>query len=290
MIGLRVAGLGLWLDARGIGLHMAAPPVHAKFLQTGKRFQDPLSIRGDLVLRVRNEILPVARIGSARLSHTENWELWVDDIGRFVFVAPRQSPPLRMIVAPGFTSGELLGDFSLGAGKDLYPLEILEILLFANWLASLGDLILHASGVIMDGKGYAFIGSAGAGKSTLAASLLANHAALVLGEDTLILRCLEGRFWIYGTPWHLDPDMCSPNGAPLEKLFFLDRTAGHGVESLTPVDGITRILQTAFIPYYRPKAVSGILDRLILLAEQVPFHSLSYPLGSDAWKFIRQAC
>jgi hypothetical protein len=288
VLGLRVARLGLWLDARSIGLHMVAPPLHTKFLQGEQGFQDPFSGKGDLVLHVKNATLPETIPGAARLSHSENWELWLDEHERFIFLAPRQSPPVRVVVEPGFTTGELLGDFSSSAGADVYPLEILEIRFFANWLATFGDVILHASGVVVDGKGYAFIGPAGAGKSTLAASLLANHAALVLGEDTIILRCLEDRFWIYGTPWHLDPDMCSSHGAPLEKLFFLDKAAPQGVERLTPADGITRILQTAFIPYYLPKALSAILDRLGLLAERVPFHSLSYPLGFDAWKLICQ--
>jgi hypothetical protein len=204
-------------------------------------------------------------------------------------VAPRQSPPIRIVVNPGYTSGEVLSDFSLGVGEDLYPIQNLEIKLFANWLASYGDFILHASGVVVDQKGYAFIGPAGAGKSTLAAALSADPNVLLLGEDQVILCYLENRFWIYGTPWHLRPWMCSPYGAPLEKLFFLDRESSPGVEGLTPMDGITRLLQTAFIPYYRPNLMAGILDRMALLAGHVPFYTLSYQLGSDVWKLIREA-
>ena len=33
VMGLRVAELGMWLDARGAGLHLTAPPAHAKFLR-----------------------------------------------------------------------------------------------------------------------------------------------------------------------------------------------------------------------------------------------------------------
>ncbi len=289
MIGLRVAGLGLWLDARDMQLHLTVPPAHEKFLQGKQGIEAARLDKGSLILRVRNEPLPNPKVSGSPLFRCENWELWLDEHGLFVFVAPRWSPPVRTVVEPGFTMGEVLGDFSMSVGIDIYPLEIHELPLFANWLAGCGDVILHASGVEIDGKGYAFIGHAGAGKSTLAASLANDHAALVLGEDTLILRYLEGRFWIYGTPWHENPAMCSPNGVPLDKLFFLERNARPGVEPLAPVDGITRILQTALIPYYRPKVVSGILDRLALLAEQVSFHSLSYRLGSDAWELIRTA-
>ena len=279
----------MWLDAGDIGLHLVVPPAHTKFLQIKAGSESLLSVKGDLVLRFRNETLPLARMrGKTSLVRSENWELWLEEGGSCAFVAPRQSPPIRIVVNPGFTTGEVLGDFSLGVGDDLYPIQNLEIKLFANWLASYGDVILHASGVLIDQKGYAFIGSAGAGKSTLAAALSADPNVLLLGEDNIILRYLENRFWIYGTPWHLSPSMCSPHGAPLEKLFFLDRAISPGVETVTPMDGITRLLQTAFIPYYRPNLMIGILDRMALLAGHIPFHTLSYQLGSDVWELIRE--
>jgi hypothetical protein len=283
---LRVARLGLWLDARGIGLNLVAPPAHAKFLQAQAGIEHALSVEGDLVLRVKKEILHAVWMGGTPLIRAENWELWLEKNGTCVFVSPHQSPPIRVVVEPGFRIGELLGDFSLSDGGHFYPIQNLEIKLFANWLASFGDIILHASGVVVDQKGYAFIGPAGAGKSTLAASLSADPTVLVLGEDQVILRYLEQRFWIFGTPWHLNPSMCSPYGAPLEKLFFLDRDSVPGVVPLTSMDGITRLLQTAFIPFYRPELLPGILDRLALLAELLPFCSLSYKLGSDVGNLI----
>jgi hypothetical protein len=286
---LRVARLGLWLDAHCTGLHLITPPAHVKFLQTEAEIESPFSVKGNLVLRFLNETMPVASMGETPLIRSENWELWVDKVGSYVFVALRQSPPLRVVVEPDFTTGEVLGNFSLRGEGNSYPIQNLEIKLFANWLASYGDIILHASGVVVDQKGYAFLGPAGAGKSTLAASLSADPAIHVLGEDQVILRYLDERFWIYGTPWHLNPSMCSPEGALLEKLFFLDKDSVPGVRPLTPADGVTRLLQTAFIPYYRPNLVPDILDRLTLLARLVPFHSLSYQLGSDAMMLIHAA-
>jgi hypothetical protein len=108
----------------------------------------------------------------------------------------------------------------------------------------------------------------------------------VLGEDQIIVRYVEDHFWIYGAPWHLDPERCDPRGVPLEKLFFLDRTLNPGVAPVGPLEGVARLMQTAFVPYYRPAAVSGILARLEQLARQVPFYTLSYRLGSDVWEAI----
>lgn len=292
LIGLRVAGLALWLDARGSGPLMAVPDCHAKFLQRQTPEICEISeVSGGLVLRVRNGRLPGTDGWRALVHHLETWELWLDDVGRYVFVAPEICPPRRhVVVDAGFRRGEVIGEFDADArGKPAaYPLENLEIKLFANWLAGCGDLILHAVGIDLAGAGSCFAGSSGVGKSTLAAAL-ANSAATLLGDDQVILRFQDSRFWIYGTPWHQDPARCSPQGVPLEKLFFLDRTIPPGIAPCSPLDGVTRLLQTAFVPYYRPEAVAAILDRLALLAEQVPFYTLGLRLGDNVLKVIGEA-
>jgi hypothetical protein len=226
--------------------------------------------------------------------------LWQDERGRYVFVPGKRSLPRRQItVEAEFGAGEVLGEFGCHARLDVpsYPLQHIDAMIYANWLAGTGDLFLHAAGVEVGGRGICFAGHPGAGKSTLVNSLISDprRAALaaatsdvadsapvvVLGEDNVVLRYLEGRFWIYGTPWHLDPARCDPRGVPLDKLYFLDRTLDPGVAPVGPLEGVARLMQTAFVPYYRPAAVSGILARLELLSERVPFYTLSYRLGSD---------
>jgi hypothetical protein len=285
LIGLSVAGLPLWLDARGSGVDMALSVCHTKFVAPGRP-------HGGLVLQVQDGQLP-GTDGWQPIYHSfPASELWLDRRGHYVFVASEFTPPKRHVVLDaGFTRGEVLGEFSSGAnaGQALYPLQDLDMMFFANWLAGYGDLILHASGVNLAGAGYGFVGVSGAGKSTLAATLASDGSATVLGEDQVILRYVGGRFWIFGTPWHLNPEMCSPLGVPLHKLFFLDRAAGDGVAPCAPVDGIARLLQTAFVPYYRSEAVAAILDRLALLAERVPFYTLSYRLGEDVMGLVQEA-
>ena len=285
LIGLRVADLSLWLDTRGSGIDVALPACHTQFLRDG--LPD-----GGLVLYVRDGTLPSTEGWHPIHDQSETWQLWQDERGRYIFVAPEVCPPRRhVVVDPDFAAGEVIGEFALGTNVTpaVYPLQNLEIKVFANWLAGFGDLVLHAVGIDLGGAGYCFAGRSGAGKSTLAAALMAAGGATMLGDDNLALRYLEDRFRIFGTPWHQDPARCSPHGAPLERFFFLDRNGDPGVKPLKPVDGIARLLQTAFIPYYRQDAMPTILERLSLLAEAVPFYTLSYRLGDDVMALIREA-
>ncbi len=283
-IRLRVANLPLVLDARGTALRLLLPEIHTRFVAGAEN-----GGAGGLSLSVREGPLRPMAGWRPVYAPAEGWQLWQDERERYVFVVPERSPPERQVtVDAGFHRGEVLG--RLGnegpAPEPQYPLEHIEIMLFANWLANSGELILHAAGVERDGRGYGFAGGSGSGKSTLAAACAQVPGSTVLGEDNLVLRCLEGRFWIFGTPWHLNPAMCSPLGAPLERLFFLDRTGAPGAHPCAPVDGIAQLLQSAFVPYYRPQAVSAILEHLTLLAEQVPFYTLHYELGTDAGALI----
>ncbi|MDT8381829.1 MAG: hypothetical protein RQ728_06190 [Brevefilum sp.] len=222
------------------------------------------------------------------LLQTTSWNLWESQSGSYTLFIKEEIPPRLARVDQKFTVGDLFVGFS-NNNEAIYPPGQLETRLFSLWLASLGDIILHASGVEKDGKGYCFLGESGAGKSTLARALAKDPQATILGEDTIILRYLDGGFWIFGTPWHLDPDFCSPAGAPLEKMFFLDRVKPNGINLAPNTVGISKVLQTAVIPYYHPDWLSIVLDNLVLLSGLVPFFEFSYQLGADAWKLILSA-
>lgn len=284
---LEIASLIYKIDARDSGINLTVPQIFKPFQTNGSTSGIMAGLRlGGLSLILENDPYIFKQVRGAPLCRSEVWELWRDDRGNEIFFSPRQSPPRRVSISPDYQSGTIAFDFSALKCASIYPLASADIRITVNWLARFGDLILHAAGLVAGEEGYCFLGASGAGKSTLATELLSQPGVQILGEDQVILRYLDGEFWIFGTPWHEHADRCSPAGAPLKKVYFVDRSLAPGIQPITPSEGIQRILQTAFIPYYLPERLPQIFDRLSLLGQTMPFFSIHYALGSDLSSYI----
>lgn len=287
--GFKVAELNICIDYGKLPRRFAFPACYREFLMPGENhLKHPAGQKAStaragetLWLKVVEQGTSVEPGFSKALFNGANWQLWLDARERYIFIAPQETPSYRIAIERDFSCGEIYGDFSSAEGQKLFPLQNLGIRIFINWFANFGDMVVHASGAVINGKGYFFAGQSGAGKSTLISALVGKPGVTALGEDQVIIRFLRGQFWLFGTPWHTNPTLCSPLGAPLHSGFFLDRDKEEGITALTPVEGVVRLFQTAFIPFYRPAAVERILENCSLLAKQIPFYSLSYRLGTS---------
>lgn len=276
---LNVAGLHLLLEADVEGSLFTLPACHKKFVDK----EGNLGHTTEMTVAIHTDGKIPEGMTGVLVCATDIWDLLRGEQGELIFVTKKNSNQRTLIVQPNFTRADLFWEQSRKIGALSFPLDNLDLLMLVNWLAEWGELALHASGVVLDGKGYAFLGESGAGKSTLAAALQKDHQASVLGEDQVILRYSNDEFWIYGTPWHENPNMCSPDGNQLSALFFLDRIAEPGLNRISAIEGVSRIMQTAFVPYYRPELIPLILENLTRLAKKVPFYCLNYPLGQDVF-------
>jgi hypothetical protein len=181
---------------------------------------------------------------------------------------------------------------------------------------------LHATAVIVDGKGVAFFGRCGDGKSTLAASFLrAGHQ--ILTDDLLLIRDLDGvlcgfpgpaRIKLFpevaerfqplktaGTRMNpeaqklivpLDQHEVSEGPVPMHGFFVLDRpgddTTGVSVAPLSASESLLEIVGAAFNVRLRSP---DRLTRQFLAAGQwsrLPVRRLTYPRVLAALDEVRQ--
>ena len=138
---------------------------------------------------------------------------------------PRRTRPLGLI-ANSAAGHLLLFRPYFDESKPIYPLEYpLDELLMIHRLACGEGVEMHAVGIVDEaGLGHLFLGHSGAGKSTTARLWKSESNAQILSDDRIILRVRDGRIWMYGTPWHGDAGIASPESAPLSRLYLLEHS------------------------------------------------------------------
>lgn len=136
------------------------------------------------------------------------------------------------------------GDFLRGEGESLTFFPTDQILL-ARVLADREGFFLHASGVILGGKGMLFVGHSGAGKSTMVKML--RGKVKILCDDRIIVRKHGGFFKIHGTWSHGEVPDVAPDAAKLRAIFFLHQAKENRLERIRDKKRISAVLLDCLI-------------------------------------------
>ncbi len=162
----------------GVAAATAPPPSSSPFPPTHVRI-DPL----ELERRWRPSASTAAVVRELRDRETVLLTVELAPPAGYLLRAPGVA---RILVAPD--GGELLCDPLPGSAEwaTLIPAQALPL------AATLRGLeVLHASGVVVDGRALLFAGAPGAGKSSLAAAFL-YRGAVLLSDDTVALESRDG--------------------------------------------------------------------------------------------------
>jgi hypothetical protein len=91
-----------------------------------------------------------------------------------------------------------------------------------------------------------------------------------------VLRQRDGRFWMYGTPWHGEYSGVSPQGVPLERVFFLRHAPANAVRRVAGAAAASGLLTRCFPPLWDAAGMRYTLDFCAQLAAAVPFYDLGF--------------
>ena len=165
----------------------------------------------------------------------------------------------------------------------------LNELLIINLLAKGRGVMTHACGISTNGEGLLFPGISQAGKSTMA-NLWESESGKVtiLSDDRIIVRKQDGQFWIYGTPWHGDAKVCSPERAPLKKIFFLKHAKTNKVERIEGIAAASKLLVRSFPTFWDKKGMEFTLGFIDELTREVPCYELEFMPDESVLDFIEE--
>ena len=282
-IAFSIGGVALSLESRDPAIAVGRDRGYEPFLT-----QDP----SEVALGLRHLVERPQGIGSLVFDSGGTWCLY--RAGRRWIItladAQRGADPYQLAVLESdFRRGDIYMEASRGTeSSEYWPLgyPFAEVLMIH--LLSLGrGVLLHACGVSDRGRGLLFAGASGAGKSTIA-GLWEQHAGTkILSDDRVILREKGGRIWAYGTPWHGDARLCSPEIVPLEAVFFVRHGEENAAAPLQPGKAVSSLLQTSFPTFWNREGMAFTLGFLDQLSRDVPCYELAFVPDGHVVDFTR---
>jgi len=220
------------------------------------------------------------------------WQLYQENGSYlFRFASPIIGPhPYKMAsFNKEFTRCEiLLNRSSFKPEQPVHPLEYpLDELTVTHFLATREGVEVHACGVLVPpGEAYLFIGQSGAGKTTMAKLWQKVDRVKILSDDRIVLRKKNRGIWMYGTPWHGEAEIASPEKGHLTKIFFLRHGEKNEIVPLTKTETVSRLFTSSFPPFYHQQAIECIWAFFNEVVKTIPCYELRFLPNEQAVEFI----
>lgn len=199
------------------------------------------------------------------------WEVAADEQAIYVKVSLKEPVRYPMLIIP---RGKMLWQlFADDDGSETNPLPYPLDGLILYFLTSLkGNIMIHGSGVICDGRGWVFTGKSGSGKTTMA-RIFDRDGDRVVHDDRLIL-VKEGAGWrMHSTPVYRNDE---PRNAEVDHLWIIS----HGKSNIsTPLSGAEAaglILANCIQQNWDRKASEQLMASVADLASSVKVSRLSF--------------
>ncbi len=153
----------------------------------------------------------------------------------------------------------------------------------ARRILDYNGFIMHSSVIEMDGVAYAFAAHSGVGKSThsrLWTEAFPDKARIINGDKPL-LRYLDGKLYIYGTPWCGKECYNLNTKAPLKAVCFIERAETNSIEKLDKNNAVRKIFDQLLMPETTDQA-NKFFDMLEILINNTEFYTLHCNMDKEA--------
>ena len=167
-------------------------------------------------------------------------------------------------------------DFRRGSAKlkweDPYVYAALNSMLriaFAQAALMHSAVSLHASAVVKDDKAYMFMGRSGTGKSTHSRLWIEHLGATLLNDDNPIVRIVDGKAVVYGSPWSGKTPCYKDESAPVAAMVRLAQSPENNFERKSEIEAFAIMLPGCSVLRFDENLYGNLCDTLIELAEMV---------------------
>lgn len=157
-----------------------------------------------------------------------------------------------------------------------YGLNSVIMLCYAFATAPLDTCLIHASLVRNEGKGYAFTAKSGTGKSTQVSNWLRFiPGSDLMNDDNPVVRIIDGKAFIYGSPWSGKTPCYRNIKAPLGGIALIKRAESNSLERLRPIDAFITLLPACSTMKWDERIYRCNGDTVTKLIETTPVYNLN---------------
>jgi hypothetical protein len=142
-------------------------------------------------------------------------------------------------------------------------------------------VLLHSSGVVIDGSAYLFVGESGAGKSTLAKKAM-EAGAQVLSDDLNAVVDLSGNPAVAQLPFtgELRKQSICEGTAPLRAIFLLNKSEEVACREISLAEATAALVSTAPFINFGARNLDTLVGVAAALTDRVPVARLTSAVGS----------
>ncbi len=190
------------------------------------------------------------------------WQIFADSQGSDVNPLPYPLPDSRH-------------DSTQGSDVNPLPYPLDGLLLYFLSSAS-GDIMIHGSGVICEGRGWIFTGRSGSGKTTMA-GIFDRAGDRVIHDDRLILRRAGNGWVMHSTPVYRNDE---PRSAAVDHLWGITHGRANVSTPVTGAEAVAMVLSNCVQQNRHRDAASRLAAAVEDLVSSVRVSRLSFlPVG-----------
>ena len=152
---------------------------------------------------------------------------------------------------------------------------------FQLFLAERGGILMHSCGVVWRKHAYLFLGSSGAGKTTVAGL---SRGRTVISDEYTCVRADGASPRLYGTPWRGGVNL----SGKLRGVFLLEKGNDLEFSPLSQAQAVAAF-HTGLCTYPPGQRLrEQVLDDALRMAERVPCYRMRFSLDSPIWEGIER--
>ena len=157
------------------------------------------------------------------------------------------------------------------------------MLLYTFYTAPYDTMMVHASVIAHEGRGYMFLGRSGTGKSTHS-RLWLNHIpdTELLNDDNPVIRVFDSKALVYGTPWSGKTPCYKNMQVPLKAVVRLSQAPYNKIARLAPLQAFASLMPACSCKRWDNEAMSSLHKSVEKTITIVPCYHLECLPDEDA--------